>query len=87
MGSKAVRMGGRKVKLIAGGIACSKYKELVGKVHTALKIAIKKAQADTTHGMPLLSELLPAFEEEQEAFKISLSRGMPRVVSLMACLC
>jgi hypothetical protein len=36
-------------------------------VPAALKTAIKDAQADTTHGMPLLSEILTAFEEEQQA--------------------
>ena len=50
-------------------IVCSKYKELVDKVHAALKTAIKEAQADTAHGMPLLSEILTAFEEEQETLK------------------
>jgi hypothetical protein len=29
---------------------CSKYKELVDKVHAALKTAIKEAQTDTAHG-------------------------------------
>ena len=56
-------------KFTARPIACSKYKELVDKVHTALKTSIKAAQAETAHGMPLLSEILTAFEEEQETLK------------------
>ncbi len=32
--------------------SCSKYKELVNKVHAALKTAIDKAQYDSAHGMP-----------------------------------
>ncbi|DBB07206.1 TPA: hypothetical protein ACH3X1_011771 [Trebouxia sp. C0004] len=47
----------------------SKYKELVDKVDIALKTAIKEAKTDTSHGMPLLSEILSAFEEEQETLK------------------
>ena len=49
--------------------SCSKYKELVNKVRTALKTAINEAQTDIAHGMPLLSEILTAFGEEQEAVK------------------
>ena len=49
--------------------SCSKYKELVNKVHAALKTAINEAQTDTAHGMPPLREILTALGEEQEALK------------------
>ncbi len=70
-------MGGKQVKLIAGGNACSKYKELVDKVYAALKVGIKEAQADTPHGMPLLSEILTAF--------VRKSRKLSRFHSAEAC--
>jgi hydroxymethylpyrimidine pyrophosphatase-like HAD family hydrolase len=54
-------------KLTARCIACSKYKELVDKVHAALKTAIKEAQTDTAHGMPLVSEILSAVTQKGHA--------------------
>lgn len=55
-------------KLTARCTACSMYKELVNKVHAALKAAIVKVlQIDTAHGMPMPLSLV----------RISLKRGMP----------
>ena len=45
-------------KLSARCNAWSACKELVSKVHAGLKAAIKEAQTDTAHGMPLFSEIL-----------------------------
>ncbi len=48
--------------------SCSKYKELVNKVHAALKTAINEAQILLV-ACRLLSETLTAFGEEQQAVK------------------
>ena len=70
MTTKFATLAAAAAKLTAAlSFACSQYKELVDKVHSALKAAITEAQMDTAYDMPLLSEILTKFEDEQEGLK------------------